>query len=133
MKQPSDETLTSRIPPICTHQLAVVVRPALKDQALERAARLFRALGDAPRLRILHLLLTGEVCVGEVVTARACVFFPPLDDFYGGDAPWRFQQAAAGGGIAVDTGKIRPPSPACRLVVTSEMTGFFVVSVMPTS
>lgn len=30
---------------------------------------MFRAMGDAPRLRILHLLLRGEVCAGEIVTA----------------------------------------------------------------
>jgi ArsR family transcriptional regulator len=30
---------------------------------------LFRALGDTPRLRILLLLLRGEVCVGELVAA----------------------------------------------------------------
>src|SRR5262245_8554464 len=37
--------------------------------ALERAAQLFRALGDAPRLRILHLLEQGEMCVTELVAA----------------------------------------------------------------
>jgi ArsR family transcriptional regulator len=37
--------------------------------ALERAAGLFRALGDAPRLRILVLLAQGEWCVGEIVGA----------------------------------------------------------------
>jgi ArsR family transcriptional regulator len=37
--------------------------------ALERAARLFRAMGDAPRLRILELLAQGERCVSEIVTA----------------------------------------------------------------
>lgn len=42
--------------------------------ALERAARLFRALVDAPRLRILHLSLAGEVCVGEAVSTSAQKF-----------------------------------------------------------
>ncbi len=37
--------------------------------ALERASRLFRAMGDAPRLRILQLLARGEWCVGEIVGA----------------------------------------------------------------
>ena len=36
---------------------------------LERAAQLFRAMGDAPRLRILDLLKKGEMCVTEVVAA----------------------------------------------------------------
>lgn len=35
--------------------------------ALERAASLFRALGDAPRLRILQILTHGERCVTEIV------------------------------------------------------------------
>src|SRR6202451_2101923 len=39
--------------------------PALA--ALERAAQLFRAMGDAPRLRILDLLQAGERCVTEIV------------------------------------------------------------------
>lgn len=36
--------------------------------ALERTARLFRALGDGPRLRVLHCLMQGERCVTEIVT-----------------------------------------------------------------
>jgi ArsR family transcriptional regulator len=36
---------------------------------LERAARLFRALADAPRLQILQLLTGGERCVSELVAA----------------------------------------------------------------
>jgi len=48
--------------------------------------------------------------IGDVVTARATFFIPPLDDFYGGDAPWRFDEGATTHGIAVDTGShwIRP-------------------------
>src|SRR5919201_13924 len=37
--------------------------------AAERAARLFRALGDVPRLRLLCLLTEGEWCVTEIVAA----------------------------------------------------------------
>jgi DNA-binding transcriptional ArsR family regulator len=36
---------------------------------LDRAAQLFRAMGDAPRLRILELLKKGEMCVTEIVAA----------------------------------------------------------------
>lgn len=58
--------------PACSHTLAAIPGPPLADpESLERAARLFRALGDAPRLRILHLLLRGETCVSEIVTATA--------------------------------------------------------------
>jgi ArsR family transcriptional regulator len=30
---------------------------------------MFRAMGDTARLRLLHLLVGGEVCVGELVAA----------------------------------------------------------------
>lgn len=40
--------------------------PPVSDAALERAARLFRALGDVPRLRLLAILAQGEVCVSEL-------------------------------------------------------------------
>jgi ArsR family transcriptional regulator len=34
--------------------------------------RVFRALSDKTRLRILHLLLAGEVCVCDIVSALGC-------------------------------------------------------------
>ena len=54
--------------------------------------------------------LIDEGAIGEVVTARAATFFPALGDFYGGDHPWRFDRAAAGGGVVIDTGShwLRP-------------------------
>jgi len=59
------------------------------------------------------LLVDGLVrdgAIGEVITARACTFVPPLEEFYGGEQPWRFSAAAAGGGVAMDAGShwIRP-------------------------
>ena len=36
------------------------------NEQLARMERLFQALGDATRLRILGLLLTGEVCVCDI-------------------------------------------------------------------
>ena len=36
------------------------------DGQLQRMERLFQALGDATRLRILGLLMTGEVCVCHI-------------------------------------------------------------------
>jgi ArsR family transcriptional regulator len=45
------------------------VSPACSPAALERGARLFRALGDEARLRTLQLLRDGEWCVSELVTA----------------------------------------------------------------
>lgn len=54
--------------------------------------------------------LVEQGAVGDVVMARASILFPPLPDYYGGDRPWRFDKAAAGGGVVVDTGShwIRP-------------------------
>jgi len=42
--------------------------------------------------------LIRDGAIGDVITARAATFFPALDDFYGGDQPWRFSASAAGGG-----------------------------------
>lgn len=41
-------------------------RGAASALALERAARLFRAAGDASRLRLLDELMAGERCVTEL-------------------------------------------------------------------
>ncbi len=41
----------------------------LAPAALERAARVLRAMGDAARLRILDLLEYRELCVTEIVAA----------------------------------------------------------------
>jgi len=59
--------------PLCSHhdQAAVASRLLPDVPAIERAARLFRALGDGPRLRILHFLAQGEACVGEIVLATS--------------------------------------------------------------
>ena len=35
---------------------------------VDRAPALFRALADPTRLRILHLLRSGELCVGDLVS-----------------------------------------------------------------
>src|SRR5271156_533688 len=47
------------------HRAARSIAPV----SLERAAQLFRAMGDGPRLRILNLLEQGELCVTEIVAA----------------------------------------------------------------
>lgn len=54
--------------------------------------------------------LIRDGAIGDVITARAATFFPALDDFYGGDQPWRNTVAAAGGGVVIDTGShwLRP-------------------------
>lgn len=53
----------------CSHEHPTAPPAGPDRRKLERAAGLFRALGDAARLRMLHLLLRGEVCVGELVAA----------------------------------------------------------------
>lgn len=54
--------------PSCTDgDHAPAPRPAPHPAALDRAARLFRAMGDGPRLRILDYLSHGECCVTELV------------------------------------------------------------------
>jgi DNA-binding transcriptional ArsR family regulator len=40
--------------------------PIRRPEAVERAVRLFRALGDEARLRTLDLLVPGEACVTEL-------------------------------------------------------------------
>jgi len=39
---------------------------AVSAAALERAVRIFKALGDEPRLRLLAILAQGELCVSEI-------------------------------------------------------------------
>jgi DNA-binding transcriptional ArsR family regulator len=62
-------------PVVCSHvghaHGATGCRPAADPAALDRAARLFRAMGDSPRLRLLHLLSAGECCVTELVEDSA--------------------------------------------------------------
>jgi predicted dehydrogenase len=59
---------------------------------------------------VLAQQLVADGALGEVITARACSFVPPLDEFFGGERPWRFDAAAAGGGVTIDAGShwIRP-------------------------
>jgi ArsR family transcriptional regulator len=39
-----------------------------KASAVDRVDQMFRAFSDKTRFRILHLLLRGEMCVGDLVT-----------------------------------------------------------------
>jgi UDP-N-acetyl-2-amino-2-deoxyglucuronate dehydrogenase len=80
--------------------------------AARDAGRVFMVAENAqywPEVQTVRQLLT-DGAIGEVITARAATFFPALGDFYGGDRPWRFDQKAAGGGVAIDTGShwLRP-------------------------
>lgn len=48
------------------HRHVPVRRPQVSDAALDKAERLFKALGDVPRLRLLAVLAQGEACVTEL-------------------------------------------------------------------
>lgn len=56
----------------CDHDHASIAMPA--TAALHGAARLFRAMGDVERLRLLELLKGGERCVSEIVAAAGVKF-----------------------------------------------------------
>jgi ArsR family transcriptional regulator, lead/cadmium/zinc/bismuth-responsive transcriptional repressor len=44
--------------------------PPLDEYALEHAARMFRAIGDMERLRLMVLLARGPACVTELAAAE---------------------------------------------------------------
>ena len=48
------------------HGGRAVPRPTVNEKSLERAVRLFKALGDVSRLRLLAVLAQGEACVSEL-------------------------------------------------------------------
>ena len=43
------------------------MRVATETRRVDRVDRMFRAFSDGTRLRILHLLQDGELCVGDLV------------------------------------------------------------------
>src|ERR1700752_549899 len=49
---------------------AAARKPMVDVAALERASRLFRAIGEPSRLRLLSRLAQGEMCVTELATAE---------------------------------------------------------------
>ena len=53
--------------PTCASGDHPALPPSAPPGALHRAAQLFRAMGDAPRLRLLELLKDRELCVTEIV------------------------------------------------------------------
>ena len=61
------------VEPSCTaeeHSPETAPRPFVDDAALERASRLFRAIGEPARLRILSRLAQGEMCVTELAASE---------------------------------------------------------------
>jgi ArsR family transcriptional regulator, lead/cadmium/zinc/bismuth-responsive transcriptional repressor len=45
-------------------------RPLVDEASLERASRLFRAIGEPSRLRLLSRLAQGEMCVTELASSE---------------------------------------------------------------
>src|ERR1700681_762406 len=59
--------------PSCTadeHSADRAPKPFVDNAALERASRLFRAIGEPARLRILSRLAQGEMCVTELAASE---------------------------------------------------------------
>ena len=59
--------------PSCTadeHSAEPAPRSFVDDGALERASRLFRAIGEPARLRIVSRLAQGEMCVTELAAVE---------------------------------------------------------------
>lgn len=80
--------------------------------AAQRSDRVFMVGENAqywPEVLIAKRLL-DEGAIGDLVTARVQLFFPPMDAYYGGERAWRLDKTAAGGGVAIDTGShyLRP-------------------------
>jgi ArsR family transcriptional regulator len=55
--------------PTCQASDHQEIEQSIPPASLYRAAQLFRAMGDARRLRILEMLKKGEMCVTEIVAA----------------------------------------------------------------
>jgi DNA-binding transcriptional ArsR family regulator len=63
--------MSRTVDPTCKPEEHAGARRELQvtEVALQRASRIFRALGDPSRLRLLALLAKGEACVTEVAAA----------------------------------------------------------------
>jgi len=69
----ADSPELDAVEPSCTaeeHSPERSPRPFVDDAALERASRLFRAIGEPARLRILSRLAQGEMCVTELAASE---------------------------------------------------------------
>jgi ArsR family transcriptional regulator len=65
--------LNNAAQPSCSasdHEARQKRTPSVSTGALEQASRLFKAIGDVPRLRLLALLAQGEACVTELAEAE---------------------------------------------------------------
>lgn len=51
---------------VCTDEHQVKGPSSYSDETFERAAAIFSAMGDEPRLRLLEYISRGEACVTEI-------------------------------------------------------------------
>jgi UDP-N-acetyl-2-amino-2-deoxyglucuronate dehydrogenase len=112
-EQLATEALEARVHVLLEKPLAPTLDACARILATARAADVVFMVAENAQywpevLTVRDLVRDGTI--GEIVTARAATFFPALGDFYGGDRPWRFDRAAAGGGVVIDTGShwLRP-------------------------
>ncbi len=68
--EPSDAAVGEPDPVCGPAEHAPLPKIEVDPHALERAVRLFRALGDEARLRTLHMLIGREACVSELAAAN---------------------------------------------------------------
>jgi DNA-binding transcriptional ArsR family regulator len=61
-----------KLSPSCTvdEHGGVLRRPLVDEVSLEKASRLFRAIGEPARLRLLSRLAQGEMCVTELAASE---------------------------------------------------------------
>lgn len=64
------ESIDEAPDPQCTSVEHRTTRVGISTVSLERASRIFRALGDSARLRLMVLLAQGEACVTELAAAE---------------------------------------------------------------
>jgi UDP-N-acetyl-2-amino-2-deoxyglucuronate dehydrogenase len=83
--------------------------------AAKRAPGVFMLAENAqywPEVLIAKQLI-DDGAIGDVITARAQLIFPPMPAYYGerdGQPSWRLDKREAGGGVSIDTGShyLRP-------------------------
>ena len=83
--------------------------------AAEKARGVFMVAENAqywPEVLIAKQLIESGA-IGDLITARVQLFFPPMPAYYGrrdGQESWRLDKQSAGGGVSIDTGShyLRP-------------------------
>lgn len=82
---------------------------AIADQHRDQVFMLTENAQYWPEVLMAQELINNGA-IGELVTARSWHNFGITKEFYPSDQAWRFQQTAAGGGVALDTGShwLRP-------------------------